>query len=73
MTMSWVAPEKPTITANRATLHRLVAGSVPEISQRPSMIISWVTTIQERRWPSHLVRIGTVVRSIHGAQTNFRE
>ncbi len=73
MTMSWVAPKKPTRTANRATWGREVAGFRPEIDHRPTITTAWVSSIQDRRWPRYRVRIGMVARSTSGDQMNFSE
>ncbi len=72
-TMSWVAEEKPVNTANRATRPRLALGSEPATSSSPAMIATWATSIHDRRWPSHLVRPGTAVRSTSGAHRNLKE
>jgi hypothetical protein len=73
MTMSWVAPAKPTSTAKAAIRQRSPAGLDPAISHSPRITTAWVTSIHERRWPISGVRIGTAVRSTSGAQTNFSE
>jgi hypothetical protein len=51
---------------------RQVGGRVgPGDQPEPRMTITWLTSIQERRWPSSRVRPGIFIRSITGAQTNF--
>ncbi|MNS85986.1 hypothetical protein D3C72_1198680 [compost metagenome] len=73
MTISWVAPKKPTRTAKAATCISDVAGFRPEMDQRPKITTACVTSIHDRRWPRYRVRIGILVRSIRGAHTNFSE
>src|SRR5262245_28736796 len=70
--MSWVADEKPTSTANTARGPRLSDGSVPDSSQRPTMIEAWQASIHERRWPTHPLNNGIGSRSTRGAQRNLK-
>src|SRR5688572_22172897 len=73
MTMSCVAEEKPTKTANIAISPRFETGSVPAISHSPNIISPWQTSIHDRRCPSQVVSNGIRDRSINGAQRNLNE
>ena len=70
--MSWVADERPTSTAKTAIVPRFRDGSEPAMSQSPSMISPWHTSIHDRRCPNQLVSTGTLARSTNGAQRNLK-
>ena len=71
MTMSWLAEQKATMTANRAVHHNSVTGFVDPSASSASAKQAWVTSAQPRRRPHRRVTTGRRSRSISGAQANF--
>ena len=75
MTMSWVAEEKPSITAAMAIMLKPCcedAGSTIAMPEIERMIMICDVIIQLRRRPSHFVNNGKGRLSTKGAQINLR-
>ena len=72
MTISKLAPAKPTAIAAATTIGSCVTGSASPSQVTAATTISAVTSNQARRWPINAASTGSRTRSITGAHSSLR-
>lgn len=71
--MSWVADEKPNITAAIAVKVNELVGSEKAMAKIEMIMATWLSKIQPLRLPKVLVNPGIDKLSTSGAQINLKE